>query len=213
MNSLRLKTIASFVDTEDRVVDIGCDHAYLPIYLVKNKLCKTIIASDINENALNSAKKNIQKEKLDSTIPTILSDGLLNINQKKVDTLVISGMGTSTILHILNKADKKYIKKIILQSNNDLYELRKKVCGFGYYLTDEKIIYEKGHYYAIGMYTLEKRKLNLRKLYFGLYDENNKEYYQSLNEEYKKINKKIGWNHISNKIKILFKMHLLKKYL
>ena len=51
MNSLRLKTVASFINQDDKVVDIGCDHAYLSIYLIKNKFCKKVIASDINENA------------------------------------------------------------------------------------------------------------------------------------------------------------------
>ena len=77
MINKKLKAIASFINTQDTVVDIGCDHAYLAIYLKENKLCKNVYASDINENALNIAKTNIQEHNLD--IETILSDGFKNI--------------------------------------------------------------------------------------------------------------------------------------
>lgn len=213
MIPVRIQTVASFIEKKDKVIDIGCDHAYLAIHLTKNKQCQSVIASDIHENALNSAKKNIQKEHLVSEIPTILSDGLEKINQSKVNTIVIAGMGTATILHILKKVEKEKIKKLVLQSNNDLYQLRKEVKKIGYYLQEEKVVYEKGHYYVIGKYTQEKKNLKLRELHFGLYEEKNKDYYHYLQEEYKKINEKITYKHLKEKINLLYKMHLLKKYL
>lgn len=213
MISLRLKSIASFINKEDQVVDIGCDHAYLPIYLMKNQLCKTVIAADRNKNALHSANLNIQKENLEKKIPVILSDGLDHINQNEIDTIVMSGMGTSTILHILNKVNKNRIKKMIIQSNNDLYQLRKSIHKFGYYLHDEKVIYEKGHFYVIGMYLKEKHTLTKAELYFGLYNEKNKEYYRYLDEELHKINQRLQYKHLKEKMSILKRIRLLKKYL
>ena len=56
MINKKLKAIASFINKHDTVIDIGCDHAYLAIYLKENKLCKNVYASDINQNALNIAK-------------------------------------------------------------------------------------------------------------------------------------------------------------
>ena len=116
MNKLsnRLKAIVKFVDQKDSIVDVGCDHGYLSIYLVENKLVKKVIASDINQNALNSAINNIKKSNLD--IETVLSDGIKDVNLKGINTLVISGMGTSTILHILSDSNKlKNINKLLLQ--------------------------------------------------------------------------------------------------
>ena len=106
MNKLsnRLNAIAQFVDKKDSVVDVGCDHGYLSIYLKEVIKVKKIIASDINQNALNSAINNIKKSNLD--IETVLSDGIKDVNLKGINTLVISGMGTSTILHILSDKDK-----------------------------------------------------------------------------------------------------------
>ena len=134
MNKLsnRLKAIAKFVEKKDSVVDVGCDHGYLSIYLKKVINVKKIIASDINQNALNSAINNIKKSNLD--IETVLSDGIKDVNLKGINTLVISGMGTSTILHILSDSDKlKNINKLLLQSNNDHEDLRKNLNLFNIY--------------------------------------------------------------------------------
>ena len=59
----RLNAIASLIEKDTNVIDVGCDHALLDIYLTlqnKNKC----IATDINENALNIAKKNIKNYKI-----------------------------------------------------------------------------------------------------------------------------------------------------
>ena len=84
MISLKLKAIAFFIEKNDNVVDIGCDHAYLDIYLSQNNLCKNIIASDVNKNALNNAINNIDKFCLSKNIKCILSDGLDNIDTKNI---------------------------------------------------------------------------------------------------------------------------------
>ena len=117
MKSKRLLEIAKYVDINDSILDVGCDHAYLSIYLKKNNLCKNVIASDISKNALEYAQKNIAKAKLD--INTYVSDGLNNITEF-YDTVIISGMGTNTILHILDY--KELPNKLIISSQNELYK-------------------------------------------------------------------------------------------
>jgi tRNA (adenine22-N1)-methyltransferase len=213
MSSLRLKTIASFVEDSDYVADIGCDHAYLAIYLYKNKLAKKVIATDINSNALSNAKNNIISHHLQDEIPTYLSDGLKDIDNLEIDTLIISGMGASTILHIVDTAKHLRIKKLIVQSNNNLYSLRTNLKKKGFYLEKEKVIYEKGHYYVIGVYTKIPKKLTIREKLFGKYDALYVDYYTSLYNELLQINKKISFKKVLKKSKILLKLLLLKKYL
>ena len=77
--SKRLEAVATLVDIGTNVIDVGCDHAYLDIYLTLNNENKCI-ATDINENALNMAKSNIKKYKLSKKIKTILTDGLQGID-------------------------------------------------------------------------------------------------------------------------------------
>ena len=67
--SNRLKTIADMVKTKS-VIDVGCDHGLLDVYLAKEKHI-SCIASDISENALNQAKENIHKYQVQSLVKTI----------------------------------------------------------------------------------------------------------------------------------------------
>jgi len=91
--SKRLNVIADLVEDNSRIVDIGCDHGLLDIYLVQTKKNIKVIASDINENALSNAINNIKKYKLDNVIKTVISNGLNNIDTTNLDTIIISGMG------------------------------------------------------------------------------------------------------------------------
>lgn len=212
MKSLKLKAIAFFIDKNDRVVDIGCDHAYLGIYLRENNLCKSIISSDINENALNNALNNIEKHGLKSKIKCVLSDGLNNIDTKQIDTIVIAGMGTKTIKHILNKKEKlKKIKKIILSSNNEQSQLRKYMQKKNYLLQDEKIIYEKNHYYVVSKYIKGKQRLNKYELLFGLNKSDKKEYYEYLFNENKNILKKVPLTKLKRRHELKKENKYLKK--
>ena len=69
-------------------------------------------------------------------------------------TAVICGMGTATILSILNTDKLCKIDKLIIQSNNDLYNLRKKICKKGFNIINEVIVKERGIYYIIIKFTL-----------------------------------------------------------
>ena len=70
MNKLskRLEQIASFITKDNKkIIDIGCDHGLLSIYLANKYNDIKIIASDINKNALNNAVNNIHKELLEDS--------------------------------------------------------------------------------------------------------------------------------------------------
>lgn len=171
--SKRLASIALNIDKEDKVVDIGCDHGYLSIYLKAVNGNKIVIATDINENALNMAKKNINKNRI--LIETRLGNGLDVINYNEVDTIIISGMGGNTILNILKKNKLKYIKKIVIQSNTDIPLIRKYINKLGYTIKNEQLIIDKNIYYIIITFSKGKHKYTKKELYFGpiLLKENN----------------------------------------
>ena len=124
--SKRLEAVATLVDVGVRVIDVGCDHGYLDIYLTQNNDNKCI-ATDINQNALNSAIKNIKKHNLEDKIETKLTDGLSGLKIKNTDNIVICGMGTNTILDILKT--NKLSETLIISSNNHIEELRREVIN------------------------------------------------------------------------------------
>ena len=206
--SKRLKSLAEFVLKTDRVADIGCDHGYLSIYLKENNLVKDIIASDINQKALDGAINNIKKSKLD--IKTVLSDGLTNIPLKGLNTLIISGMGTSTILHILEDKDTlKKIDKLIIQSNNDHNILRRELNKLGYYLKNEKYIFDKKKWYVTSLFIKDEKKNTKNEIEYGLL--NNTDYNNYLIEQEKKIIKKISFIKLNIKLKKYIELWKLKK--
>ncbi|MDD4705943.1 MAG: class I SAM-dependent methyltransferase [Bacilli bacterium] len=166
MLSNRLKSIAGLIKKEDKVMDIGCDHALLGIYLVKNKSLEKIVVSDINQKALNNALKNIKKYKLQDKIDARLSDGISIIDQN-INTVIISGLGTNTIIKILSHPNLTQINKLIIQSNNDHYLLRKYLVLKEYYITHESIVYDKGHYYINIVFEKGNRKYTFKELMYG----------------------------------------------
>ena len=191
--SKRLDVISSLVPINSKVVDIGCDHALLDIYLYQNKISNRIIATDINENALANAKKNIKESKLDKYIDTRLGNGLDIINNTDlVDTIIISGMGAHTIVGILkNGLDKlKSVNTIIIQSNTKLEFLRREVTKLHYMIVDEIIIEDNKKIYTIIKFVKGNKRYNRKELYFGpvLLKKNNIMFKKYVKNEYDKLN-------------------------
>ncbi len=143
--SKRLQTIANMIPPNMRVIDVGCDHALLDVYLTLQGM-NECVASDINENVLEKTKEMISKYQLSNQILIQKSDGLKEIDLKDDDVVVIAGMGTSTILSII---EQKGPKHLIVQSNNDLKELRVGFSEKGYFIVEEQVVLEKGIYYVI----------------------------------------------------------------
>ena len=111
--SKRLELVASYIKDNSKIIDIGCDHGLLSIYLAKKYKNINIIASDVNKNALSSAINNIKESKLEDRIETRLGSGLEVVSSDEIDTVVIAGMGSNTIVGIL-----KYSRDKLKNVNN-----------------------------------------------------------------------------------------------
>ena len=190
--SKRLQCLANLALENENYIDIGCDHGLLAIALAKKYPNAKIIASDINENALNNAKKNIKKYHLEEKIEPIQSNGLENIIPKKNTTIIISGMGAHTIVGILNQSYQKLknISTLIIQSNNDLDFLRKKVTSLGYYIKKEILVMDANIIYTIIVFGRGYRFYTKKQLYLGpcLQKENSPLFQKKLRQELEKMN-------------------------
>jgi len=149
--SLRLQAVLDFVQDSNVLADIGTDHAYLPIEACKANFCNTAIACDINKGPLNIADSNIRAAGLAGRIQTRLGDGLVPLMQNEADCVAICGMGGMRIWNILQAEPEKakFAKKIILQPQHDLEELRKNLHSAGYNISAEKLVMEDGRFYVI----------------------------------------------------------------
>lgn len=187
MISKRLKTIASFINKNDAILDVGCDHALLPIFLIKNNITNIADGSDVSEKVLDKAKQNIEKYSMENLINLYLSDGLENIDIKKYNTLVICGMGYSTIVHILESNNLKNINKLIIQTNNEHDKLRLYMNKENYCIYDEVCLEEHGKYYDMIVYCPGEEKLSSDEILCGKYNKNNIKYYHYVKEKLEKI--------------------------
>lgn len=148
--SNRLLACCSFVRPHDRVADVGCDHGYLGIYLLKNGIAKSVIASDVNENPLLSAKINAVKYGVKNKISFYLSDGVRNI-PREFDCMVCAGMGADTMISILEAAPwlKSPQYRLILQCQSKRPELRRYLHQQGYTITRETLAQDGKFIYPV----------------------------------------------------------------
>jgi len=147
----RLLAVSGQVEKDSLIVDIGTDHAYVPLYLVINNIAKKAIAMDINEGPLLRAQRNIEKFKLQEKIETRLSSGLKNLNDGEADTVIIAGMGGILINQIINddKDRLKSVKNFILQPMTAVDETRRYLEKNGFLIKNEVLAKEDEKIYTI----------------------------------------------------------------
>ena len=164
----RLKTIGDLVPLSSYPLDIGCDHALLSIYLVKEKGIKKAVASDNKSGPLKKAKENVKFYKVKDKVELIEAEGL-NSYKEGIDTITISGMGGLNINRILenNKSYLKNINTIILSPNNYSIAVKRKLLKLGYYISDEKLVKENNIIYQILVFTKGRKYYSYKKLYLG----------------------------------------------
>jgi tRNA (adenine22-N1)-methyltransferase len=147
--SERLKTVASYVRQGDAAADVGTDHGYIPLWLIQSGICDRVIASDINEGPLESARQSAAAYNV-CGIDFRLCDGLKGIKQEEADTVIIAGMGGDTIEKIIIEAGWDWTgKRLILQPMSKQAELIYRLYGNGFVITGESFAYEKNDIYRV----------------------------------------------------------------
>jgi len=215
--SNRLLKLTEYVSIDDKVIDVGCDHSLLGIYLLKNKLVNNMIGSDIVEKAIERAKENAKKYKVN--IDLRLGDGLKVLTKKDdINTVIISGMGYFKIRKILEdyKPNLDKINKIIIQTSIKEQEIRKYITNTNYYITEESVIKDKNIFYTNIVFIKGKKRYTNKELRLGPYLLKNKnklfyEYIKDLIKKDKVLLKIIPNNYFILRLKKKIDILLLKK--
>ena len=149
--SKRLKAVADLVSAGSVVCDAGCDHGYVPIYLVRSGICRRAIASDVKEGPLSCARENISAFGLEEYIETRLSDGVSALKAGEADTLILAGMGGRLVIKILTKGRTviRSMRELILQPQSEIAFVRAFLREEGYDIVSEDMVYEDGKYYPM----------------------------------------------------------------
>ena len=153
MNRLseRLMHIAGQVRVGQVLADVGCDHGYLPIYLVQKGCMQRAIAMDINEGPLQRAREHIKQESLGEYIQTRLSNGLDKLSPGEADAVMIAGMGGNLTIDILTRGEAvvRTLDQLILEPQSDLAAVRAFLRENDYFIEAEDLVLEDGKYYPI----------------------------------------------------------------
>ena len=170
MISKRLETVASFVPQGAVLLDVGSDHAYLPIELVEKGHIERAIAGEVVEGPYQSAIKNVKEHDLVEKIQVRLANGLSAFEESdQVSVITIAGMGGRLIASILEEGLDKLanVERLILQPNNREDDLRRWLQDHGFQIIAESILEEAGKFYEILVAEIGEMKLSVRDTRFG----------------------------------------------
>ena len=149
--SNRMRAIANMVEPCEMLVDVGTDHGFLPIYLVKNHICTKAIAVDVNQGPLMRAQEHIRQEELTNQITTRLSNGFMAIEPGEAQAAIIAGMGGLLMESILSNGVEVIanMSQLILQPQSDFLSFRRFLYRIHCEILEENMMIEEGKYYTI----------------------------------------------------------------
>lgn len=147
----RLKKIADFINKEDRVADIGTDHGYIPVYLIREKGMDRVIASDINEAPLENAENYVKSAELSDKVELRLGNGMQVLEKGEADTVIMAGMGGILITEIMdfNRELTDSIDKFVLQPMVGRSELAQYLEENFYDISEESLAKEGDKIYQV----------------------------------------------------------------
>ena len=170
MISKRLELVASFVPQGAILLDVGSDHAYLPIELIERGKIESAIAGEVVEGPYQSAVKNVEAHGLKEKIQVRLANGLAAFEEgDQVSVITIAGMGGRLIARILEEGLEKLsnVRRLILQPNNREDDLRIWLQDNGFQIVAESILEEAGKFYEILVVEAGQMKLSDIDIRFG----------------------------------------------
>ncbi|MCM1088720.1 MAG: class I SAM-dependent methyltransferase [Muribaculaceae bacterium] len=158
--SQRLKAAAGLVTRGNRVCDVGCDHGFVPIYLILEGISPRALALDVREGPLEQAREHIKAYRLEAYIETRLSDGLCAYRCGEADSFLCAGMGGRLMQRILetDKDKTDSFRELILQPQSEIEQFRRFLRGQGYLLVEENMIEEDGKFYPMMKAVKGKKK-------------------------------------------------------
>ncbi len=147
----RMRAVAGLVSPCESMADIGCDHGYVAMELIRSRICAHVIAMDINQGPLERAKENIRDYGMQDYIETRLSDGAAALLPNEAEGIVCAGMGGRLVVSILERSRALIgdMKQVVLQPQSELSQVRKYLRVNGYLIEKEDMVFEDGKYYPM----------------------------------------------------------------
>ena len=168
----RLLSCADYVRAGAVFADIGTDHGYLPLFLLKSGKIERAYLSDVNQGPLSSAERNLRSEGMTDKCEFILTDGATALAGNGITDYAVCGMGGELIARIIEDAPhlKERGIRLILQPMTKQEHLRRYLEISGFSILDEKFSFDSGKYYLtiLAEYTGECRELSDSEAELGM---------------------------------------------
>ena len=208
MKDKRLERIISLIPFGASLIDVGCDHGYVGLYMASKG--SKVLFTDIHPKALNKARENALNSGIDALY--LCTDGLNGIDLDNYQVIVIAGMGFHTIKHILNPyLNLLRDKTLILESNNDLDKLREYLIKNNFKI-HEYLVNERKKYYVIFKVIDGKDEYTKEEYFLGKFNKDNLDYYKYLLGEYTKIYESIPDDN-KKKNEVLEKINIINNFI
>jgi tRNA (adenine22-N1)-methyltransferase len=149
---MRLERVAAHVPADARLADIGSDHGYLPVSLMRRGAIAAAVAGEVALTPFHAAQRTVRENDLDQRVTVRLANGLAAIEPGDgITAISICGMGGETIRDILDngKAHLSGQERLILQPNGGEQPLRQWLMENGYRILSEEVLRENRFYYEI----------------------------------------------------------------
>ena len=148
--SNRLRRVADYVERGGIPVDVGTDHAYVPIWLLQNCISPLAYATEVKPGPLKNAEADAARAGVRERLTLYLCDGLAACAPESVDTVILAGMGGETMQKILAAAPWALEKRLILQPQTKVRELRRWLGARGSItIADASLVYDTGRVYLV----------------------------------------------------------------
>ncbi|MDO5100952.1 MAG: class I SAM-dependent methyltransferase [Eubacteriales bacterium] len=149
--SKRLQAVAALAGEGVRVIDIGTDHGYIPLYLIENGRMREGLACDVRPGPLARATEHIALYGYTEQITTRLSDGLdrISVEEATGAVIVMAGMGGALIRRLVSaKAEvAAAAKRLVLQPQSEWPQFRRWLLDSGFAIEQEHLLEEDGKWY------------------------------------------------------------------
>ncbi|PBJ09122.1 tRNA (adenine(22)-N(1))-methyltransferase [Pseudomonas ogarae] len=150
--SMRLECVAAHMPAGARLADIGSDHAYLPVALLRRGAIAMAVAGEVALTPFRAAERTVGENGLEQQISVRLANGLAAIEPEDgITAISLCGMGGETIRDILDsgKARLSGQERLILQPNGGEQPLRQWLMEHDYRILCEEVLRENRFYYEI----------------------------------------------------------------
>lgn len=147
--SPRLEALCAMIRPGARLLDVGSDHAYLPVRAVLDGRAEKALATDIAAGPVARAKRHIEEYAVSDRVGVLRTPGLENTAFFGATDIVIAGMGGELIASIMEDCD--YLRdagvRLILQPMTKGAALRAYLAGKGFAIDGEAQIEEDERIY------------------------------------------------------------------